>query len=182
MPKMRPNLYLIGFMGVGKSAVGRQVARHLNFEFIDSDNAIEVLEGRSVRAIFESDGEDAFRVMERAFLENGHPGEGCVVACGGGLPLAEERRRILLTRGIVICLFASIATILRRTSASSKRPLLDAPDLEERVRTLIAEREPIYMKTGIGISTEGRTLDEVARNVVRIYHREARAWSKRSPS
>lgn len=169
-----PNLYLIGFMGVGKSAVGRHVARQLGFQFIDADGAIEAAAGRTIREVFETEGEAAFRERELQFLESGHPREGCVVACGGGLPIPPGRREILLGLGVVVCLFASIETILRRTSTNNKRPLLNVDDPEGRIRALLAEREPIYMRTGIGVSAEGRTLDEVTGNVVRIYRREAR--------
>ena len=170
-----PNLYLIGFMGVGKSAVGRHVARQLGYQFVDSDHAIERMVGRTIRTIFESEGEAHFRELEKRFIESGHAPTGCVVACGGGLPIPEGRRELLLSKGIIVCLFASVETILRRTSMNNKRPLLDGDHPEARVRALLEEREPIYMRTGIGVSTEGRTLDEVAGNVVRVYRREARA-------
>jgi len=169
-----PNLYLIGFMGVGKSAVGRNVARQLGFRFVDSDAAIEHAEGRMIREIFATEGEAYFRERERWFLEEGHPERGCVVSCGGGLPIIEGRREMLLARGIVVCLFASLETILQRTSGNNKRPLLDAEDPAERIRSLLAEREPIYMRTGIGISADGRSLEAVSSNVVRVYRREAK--------
>jgi shikimate kinase len=160
-------------MGVGKSAVGRNVARQLGFPFIDSDHAIEVAEGRTIREIFETDGEAYFRGLERQFLLDGHPREGQVVACGGGLPVPEGQRELLISLGVVICLFASVETILQRTSLSNRRPLLDGEDPEARIRNLLAEREPIYMATGIGVSAEGRTLDEISGNVVRAYRRAA---------
>ncbi len=170
-----PNLYLIGFMGVGKSAVGRNVGRQLSMDFIDSDVAIEMREGRSVAEIFAEEGEAAFREMERAFVEDGHPSRGVVVACGGGLPLNAVVRERLLEKGVVICLFASVGTILQRTQTSDKRPLLQAADPEARIRELLEERESIYMATGIGICADGRTLGDVARNVIRIYRREVRS-------
>jgi shikimate kinase len=176
-----PNLYLIGFMGVGKSAVGRHVARGLGFQFIDSDHAIEQVEGMSVRDLFETRGEAAFRELERRFLEEGHPPGGCVVACGGGLPVPEGRRELLLARGIVVCLFASVETILRRTSGNNRRPLLDGEDPEARIRSLLEAREAIYMNTGIGVSAEGRTLEQVSANVLRIYRRELLARGAEVP-
>lgn len=158
-------------MGVGKSAVGRNVARLLDFPFVDSDTAIEAAEGRSIREIFESEGEAYFRELELKFLLEGHPRTGQVVACGGGLPIPEGRRELLLRMGVVVCLFAHAETILRRTSTNNRRPLLDSEDPEARIRQLLEEREPVYMATGIGVSTEGRTLDEVTANVVRVYRR-----------
>jgi len=165
-------------MGVGKSAVGRYLARLLNMRFIDSDRAIEEKAGMSIPAIFESQGEAAFRKMEREFIENGHPEHGCVVSCGGGLPVEPGMRELLLSKGVVVCLFASEKTIIRRTSANNKRPMLNVEDPVKRVRQLMAKRMPVYMNTGTGISTENRNLPEISSHVARIYRYEARYFSK----
>jgi shikimate kinase len=170
------NLYLIGFMGVGKSAVGRYVSRLLGMTFIDSDHAIEDSVGMTISEIFERDGEAAFRKMEREFIERGHPASGCVVSCGGGLPVEPGMRELLLSKGVVVCLFASEKTILARTGANNRRPLLDVEDPVLRVRQLMANRMPVYMKTGTGISTENRNLPEIANHVVRVYQGEARRF------
>ena len=174
--RRQPNIYLIGFMGVGKSAVGRTLARTLKMDFIDSDWAIEKDAGKPIARIFADEGEPAFRGMERRFIEQGHPAEGVVVSCGGGLPVQPGMRELLLKKGIVICLFARPETVVRRTVGNPKRPLLNVEDPEQRVRELMLERDPVYMSTGIGISTEGRTIPEVVKNIVRIYRREARSW------
>ena len=168
------NLYLIGFMGVGKSAVGRFVARLLNMRFIDSDHEIEERAGMTISSIFETRGEAAFRQMEREFILNGHPERGCVVSCGGGLPIGQGMRELLLSKGVVICLFASEATIIERTSRNDKRPMLHAEDPAARVRALLNKRMPVYKKTGTGISTENRSMQEVASHVVRVYRHEIR--------
>lgn len=168
----KPNVYLIGFMGVGKSAVGRALARALKMQFIDSDWAIEQAAGKPISQIFAEEGEAAFRGMERAFIESGHPGEGAVVSCGGGLPVQPGMAQLLRNRGVVICLFASPETIVRRTVGNPKRPLLNVENPEERIRELMTEREPIYMQAAIGVSTEGRTIPEVVKSITRIYRRE----------
>lgn len=170
------NLYLIGFMGVGKSAVGRSAARMLRMRFLDSDHCIEEAQGRSISDIFAQDGEASFRRMERAFIESGHPSNGTVVACGGGLPIEPGMRELLLQRGVVICLFANPETILERTSGNARRPLLNVEDPKDRIRRLLDEREKVYMRTGIGISADGRSLQDVVSNVVRVYRREAKSW------
>jgi shikimate kinase len=170
----RPNIYLIGFMGVGKSAVGRNLARALHMQFIDSDWAIEHKGGKTIAKIFADEGEAAFRKMEREFIENGHPAEGAVVSCGGGLPVQPGMSDLLKSKGLVICLFAKPATIVGRTVGNPKRPLLNVDNPEERVRELMLEREPVYMKTGIGVSTEGRPIADVVNNIARIYRRETR--------
>ena len=172
--RQRTNVYLIGFMGVGKSAVGRQLARALHMRFIDSDWAIEREAGKQIARIFEEDGEAAFRRMEREFIETGHPAEGTIVSCGGGLPVQPGMSELLKSKGLVICLFAKPATIVGRTVGNPKRPLLNVDNPEERVRELMEEREPIYMQTGIGVSTEGRPIADVVNNIARIYRRETR--------
>jgi shikimate kinase len=174
-PKVkRPNIYLIGFMGVGKTAVGRALARSLKMEFIDSDSAIEKTAGKAITDIFADEGEPAFRQMEREFIESGHGDEGTVVSCGGGLPLQPGMQELLKGKGVVICLFARSETIIARTIGNPKRPLLNVDNPEEQVRKLMAQREPVYMATGIGISTEKRSIHEVVRNITRIYSIECR--------
>lgn len=164
-----PNLYLVGFMGVGKSAVGRKVARELHFRFLDSDHQIEKKTGKKIPAIFAEEGEAAFRKMEREFIESGHPEACCVVSCGGGLVVEGGMSDLLKAKGIVVCLFASAETVIERTSRNANRPLLNVDHPEERVRQLLAEREPIYMNAGACITTEGRTMAEVVRHVIRTY-------------
>jgi shikimate kinase len=177
----RANLYLIGFMGVGKSAVGRGVAKSLRYRFIDSDREIERAAGMPIADIFAKDGEAAFRQMEREFIERGHPQSGCVVACGGGLPIPGGMRELLLEKGIVICLFASEQTILERTARNRKRPLLNVENPEERIRTLLEARTPIYKATGTGICTDNRPLAEVIEHVVRVYRSEAARGTSVNP-
>ncbi len=112
--------------------------------------------------------------MERAFIEHGHPDEGVVVSCGGGLPVAEGMLERLRRKGVVICLFARPETIIRRTLGNPKRPLLDVPDPEQRVRQLLREREPVYKAAGVGIATEGRTIPEIVRAIIRVYRQATR--------
>ena len=156
-------------MGVGKSTVGNRLARELKYSFFDSDVAIEKRIGKKVPEIFADEGETVFRQYEREFIEFGHPAEGCVVSCGGGLVMQEGMVERLKSKGIVICLSASIESILKRTQRCKNRPLLNVDDPEARIRELLAEREPIYMNAGICISTEGRTISEIVRHLQRTY-------------
>lgn len=176
--KKGPNLYLVGFMGVGKSAIGRRVARALGYKFMDSDDLIEKKVGKKIPEIFESEGEARFRAYERDFVESGHPTEGCVVSCGGGLVVQEGMKDLLKTKGVVICLFASVESILERTSRNKNRPLLNVADPEAKVRELLTEREPIYMAAGTCISTDGRTIQEVTQHLERSYRASARDFLK----
>lgn len=172
--KAHPNLYLIGFMGVGKSLVGRQLSKALRMDFLDSDSVIESDAGMPISKIFETQGEAAFRKMERTFVESGHPTTGTIVSCGGGLPVPPGMSDLLRSKGIVVCLFASPATVLERTRGNPKRPLLNVEDPEQRIRELMEEREPVYKRCGIGVSTDGRTISDIVGNIIRIYRREVR--------
>lgn len=160
-------------MGTGKSAIGRNVAELLDMEFIDSDHAIEQQAGKRVAEIFADHGEPHFRALEREFIERGHAAEGCVVATGGGLVIQPGMKEALRERGVVVCLFASVDTILERTSSNRNRPLLNVENPRERIATLLAEREPIYREAGISIMTDGRPMKDVIDHVIRIYQREA---------
>ncbi len=172
------NLYLVGFMGTGKTTVGRAVAHQLGYALLDSDHEIERQQGRTIAEIFAKDGEAAFRVMERAFVEGGHAATDTVVACGGGLVVQPGMLELVKTKGVVICLHASVETILRRTQGNKNRPLLDVENPMERIRALYAAREPIYNKAGSIILTDGRTLADIVQHVLRTYRREAADFAR----
>ncbi len=164
-----PNLYLVGFMASGKSTAGRNAARRLDYRFIDSDQAIEEAAGKTITEIFEEQGEDAFRAMEREFMESGHPETGCVVACGGGLVVPPGMAELVTAKGVAICLSATSETILSRTEGRTNRPLLNMPDPGSRIREMLAEREPRYQAVGNVVSTDDRTMAEVTGHVLRVY-------------
>lgn len=158
-------------MGTGKSAVGRSVAARLGLSFIDSDQAIAEQQGMSIAAIFEARGEAYFRQLESDFIASGHPSDGCVVSCGGGLAAREGMVARLRARGVVCALFASVETILARTSGNSNRPLLNVDDPATAIRTLLAARESYYLQANFCISTDHRSLADVALSVQRNYLR-----------
>ncbi len=173
------NLYLVGFMGTGKTTVGRAVALRLGFQAMDSDHEIERRAGRTVAQIFAEQGEAAFRALERRVIEGGHPARGVVMACGGGLIVPPGMLELLRARGVIICLHASLETILRRTAPTRTRPLLEVEDPAARIRQLYAEREEIYKRAGTVILTDFRPLHDVMMHVLRTYRREARDWERR---
>ena len=172
------NLYLVGFMGTGKSTVGRLLARQLGRQFLDSDHEIERTAGKSVARIFAEDGEPRFRALEREFVERGHPAEGVIVACGGGLVVPPGMLELLRARGVVICLHAPIETILQRTMHATHRPLLQVDDPGQRLRDLFAQREEIYRRTGTLVLTDKRPMREIAAHVLRVYRLEAAHFKK----
>ena len=166
-------------MGTGKTTVGRTVAHRLGFRCVDSDHEIERSAGKPVAKIFAEEGEPHFRSLERGFVESGHAPEKVVVACGGGLVVQPGVLGLLKERGVVVCLHASIETILSRTGRHGPtRPLLDVQDPEERARALYAEREPIYKAAGTVILTDGRPLSEVVAHVIRVWRRESQEFAR----
>ena len=163
-----PNLYLVGFMGTGKSAVGRRIAERFKLKFIDSDSEIEKAQGMSIKEIFAKFGEEKFREMEREFIESGHPENGCVVSCGGGLVCREGMPELVKSRGIAVVLFADPEVIYKRVCLSKTRPLLNVPDPKGRICELLQARKDFYMKSGICVSSSGG-VEEVEERVARIY-------------
>jgi shikimate kinase len=161
-------------MGTGKTTVGRAVAQRIGFKCVDSDHEIERKAGKPITEIFAQDGEAAFRKLERWFVEEGHGGERHVVACGGGLIVEPGMLGKLGNRGVVICLHASIETILARTDRHRQvRPLLDVEDPDSRARELYAAREAIYRSAGTVILTDSRPLGEIAAHVIRVWRRDS---------
>jgi len=167
------NLYLVGFMGTGKTTIGRAVAQRLDFTLLDTDHEIERQQGRTIADIFQNPGEAAFRLLERQYIESGHPGTRTVVSCGGGLVVQPGMLEVLHGRGVVVCLHASIETILERTGRHQHRPLLNVEDPDHRVRTLYAQREPIYKRAGTVILTDSRPLNDIVGHVIRAWRRES---------
>lgn len=176
------NLYLVGFMGTGKTTIGRAVAQRLGFALVDSDQEIEKQQGRAIADIFATDGEAVFREMERTFIEGGHPAARAVVSCGGGLVVQPGMLERLKARGAVICLHASIETILARTARHRHRPLLNVEDPDSQVRALYAAREPIYKRSGTVLLTDGRPLNDIVGHVIRAWRREAADFVRKPPA
>lgn len=175
------NLYFVGFMGTGKTTIGRMVAQRLGFAMLDSDQEIERAQGRTIAEIFAQEGEAAFRALERRFVEGGHPATRTVVSCGGGLVVQPGALEQLQARGVVMCLHASIETILARTARHRNRPLLEVADPEAQVRALYAVREPIYKRAGSIILTDGRPLHDIVSHAVRAWRRDAADFVRRRP-
>ncbi len=168
------NLALIGFMGTGKSTVGRQVARELSFEFVDTDNLIEEHAGVSIAEIFDRSGEAVFRKMERDVVAQLVHRDDTVIAAGGGLVVDPANLESLKTHALVVCLWASPEAIWQRCRTQTHRPLLHDPDPQARIRELLDRREPHYRQADIIVSTEIRPQREVVQQVVHQF-RETKA-------
>jgi shikimate kinase len=164
------NVFLIGPMGSGKSAVGRQLAKQLHLDFYDSDAEIESRTGVNIPYIFECEGEAGFREREREIIDALTQLANVVIATGGGAILLENNREYLRTRGVVVYLRASIQQQLERTRHSKHRPLLYTDDPEAKLRDLMAHRAPLYESlAAIIVDTDGRQVrsvaDEIAQRV-----------------
>jgi shikimate kinase len=164
------NLILIGFMGTGKSSVGRLVARQLHFDFVDTDELIERHAGQTISDIFTQHGEARFRALEQEVVATLSQRERTVVATGGGLGANPANLERLKEHALVICLWASPEVIWRRVRHQSHRPLLLEADPMGKIRSLLAQREPVYRLADVLVSADMRSIREVAHHVLHEFH------------
>lgn len=164
------NLALVGFMGTGKSSVGRLAADILHFTYLDTDQVIEARASKPITEIFQQEGEPAFRDYERRVVEELTKRRKTVISTGGGLPVAESNLVSLKTHALVVCLWASPETIFERVRGHEHRPLLNNPDPLAKIRELLSIREPYYRKSDVLVNTEWRSVKEVAVQVVHQFH------------
>lgn len=142
---MNSNIALIGFMGSGKSTVGKRLARRLGRRFIETDYLIEQEAGKSIVEIFKSGGENEFRRLEEMVVKSvSDTAENTVIACGGGVVIRPVNIERLKASAVIIYLQTSAAALNERLAFSRKRPLLDRPDRKEYIRELEAARRPLY--------------------------------------
>ena len=160
------NLFLIGPMGAGKSAVGRQLARLLHLDFVDSDDEIESRTGVDIPFIFEKEGEEGFRKREAAVIDDLSQREGVVLATGGGAVVKAENRSRLGARGYVVYLYTTVAQQLERTQRGRERPLLDNADPRKVLEEFMQIRDPLYREIAdLVIETDGRRVKAVAKQI-----------------
>lgn len=150
------NVVLIGLPGSGKSSVGRQLARRLQLPFVDSDHVIEQRLGCSIREYFDREGEDAFRDVEQAVIDDLSLNHSGVLSTGGGTVLRPVNREHLHQRGKVVYLRSSPEEVFRRLRHDVSRPLLQVSDPLQRLRDLYAVRDPLYRETAHFIIETGR--------------------------
>jgi shikimate kinase len=160
------NIFLVGPMGSGKSAVGRRLAGRLGLEFMDSDEEIESRTGVDVPYIFEREGEAGFRQREREVLDDLTRRNGVLVATGGGAVLDAETRQRLQARGCVVYLRTSVGQQLARTRRGDQRPLLNNPDRRGTLERLMQQRGPLYEEVAdLTVDTDGRRVVAVAEEI-----------------
>ena len=164
---MKTNVALIGFMGVGKTAVGEVLAKQLNREFIELDLLIEQKAGKSIPEIFEQDGEIAFRELEIEAVKQIAGEKNLVVACGGGVVLNKINIDRLREESRIVYLTAFPRRILERVSIGGERPLLKTDDLALKIRDLLSFRKPFYERAAdIKIDTSKLGIDAVVEQII----------------
>jgi shikimate kinase len=164
------NLSLIGFMGTGKSTIGRLVADALHFTFLDTDAVIEARAGASIEDIFKQHGEPVFREWEKRIVRELSSRSRTVIATGGGLPVHPENMANLKGHSLVVCLWASADKVYNRVKTQTHRPLLQNGEPLEKIRQLLALREPYYKQADVLVNTEFRSPREVAQQVMHQFH------------
>ena len=164
----KPNIFLVGPMGAGKTSIGRQLAEALGMDFFDSDHEIEARSGATIPWIFDVEGEDGFRKREQTMIEELSQRQNIVLATGGGAVLSEANRNYLKTRGTVIYLSASIDLLLERTQRDRNRPLLQTENPRARLEELMQIREPLYREVAdIVLETDNSSIRHTVNRIIK---------------
>jgi shikimate kinase len=160
---VRPRIiYLVGFMGAGKTSVGLRLAELLDWSFVDLDEEIEKGQGESIRSIFKIRGEARFRELERGELDKVSAGTRTVVALGGGTFCSDENRRIISSTGVSIWLDTPVETLYRRCAGDESRPLFTS---RSEMEQLLEKRRPFYEQSSLRIEAGDLSVDALARQI-----------------
>jgi len=160
------NIILVGFMGSGKTAVGKALARLLKRGFVDLDEMIEKREGMSIADIFAKKGEPYFRKIEKEVVRKASLFTGCIIATGGGAVIDKENVVNLKSNGVMFYLEASPDKILERTKGHTHRPLLNVSDPKEKISELLAKRAEFYAQADHRIDTNKMSVEAVAKKII----------------
>lgn len=164
----RQRIFLVGPMGVGKTAVGKKLASALKCDFFDSDKEIEKRTGASVGWIFDVEGEEGFRRREKSMIDELTQLDNVVLATGGGVVLNQDNRAFLKERGTVVLLMASVETLMGRTERDKSRPLLQNGNRESIITNLLTQRLPLYEEVAdITIYTDQGGLKTTVQSIVK---------------
>lgn len=166
------NIFLVGLMGVGKTTIGRQLARNLKREFIDSDHEIEQRTGADIPWIFDIEGEAGFRARERDVIADLTARQGIVLATGGGAVLDQQNRNYLKSRGFVVYLRASVERLVERTGKDRHRPLLQDANPRQLLQNLLVERDPYYREIAdVIIDTDTRNVSNSVKLIMSQFNK-----------
>ncbi|HBA83344.1 MAG TPA: shikimate kinase [Verrucomicrobia bacterium] len=167
------NIVLTGFMGTGKSTVGRCLAAKLQRDFLDMDALIEQRAGRKISDIFAQDGEPVFRRLERALVQELSAQTNRVIATGGGVVLNPENIADFSRNGLIVCLTAPPDVILRRVAQETHRPLLEQGEKNERIVRLLESRRALYEAIPHRVDTSTLSPEEVAERILELFREKA---------
>jgi shikimate kinase len=160
------NVYLVGFMGTGKTEVAKKVSNKSNLTFVEMDKLIEEKEQSSINDIFRDKGEAYFRQLEKEILKQIALHDKQIVSCGGGVVTDEENIEKMKKTGIVICLEASAEVIYERIKNHGHRPLLNVAKPREKIEQLLQKRKSFYRKADFSIDTSKLNVEEVAQEII----------------
>jgi len=160
------NLALVGFMGTGKTTIGKMIAETLRFTFVDTDEMIEARTGKTIAQIFAGEGEPKFREMESVVVDELAERRKSIISTGGGLPVFGDNLDRLKLHSLTVCLWSSPEKIFERVKNQTHRPLLNEPDPLAKIRALLAMREPFYRRADVLVNTELRSAREVAQQII----------------
>jgi shikimate kinase len=175
---MEPNLVLVGFMGTGKTEVGKAVSARMGRSFVDIDDHIIRAAGITINEIFRQYGEDAFREIESGMIRKFSSLYGLVISTGGGSLLKAENVNNLKRTGVLVCLTASPEEIARRVADERHRPLLNVPDPIAVVREMMEKRSQSYQASDFMVDTDGKSVSVAVQEVLDAYWRLAGGWKK----
>jgi shikimate kinase len=165
------HIFLIGYMGVGKSSIGSVLARKMKRNFVDLDERVESSAGKRIPEIFRTEGEKGFRKRESETLAELVKEEEAVIACGGGTPCFHENLRIMKESGTLVHLTAEPGTVLQRTRKDpQERPRIQGME-EEELRAHMEERQPCYEEAGIRLKTDELPPDALAERILMLHSR-----------
>lgn len=164
------NIIMVGYMGCGKTSVGKKISILEGIKFIDSDKAIEKIHNETIPKIFETKGEKVFREYETEYLRSlKDENETYVLSCGGGIVTTKENIPILKELGTVIFLETEAETILKRLEDDHSRPLLKGGDKREKIKNMLEIRTPMYMEAAeLVVKTDGHGVKEIAEEVIKL--------------
>ena len=162
------NIYLVGFMGTGKTAIGKELAIALGLCFVDIDDLIVGREKRSINDIFSQAGETYFRKVEKEALKEISAVAGQVISCGGGIVIDPQNIAVMKETGKLICLSASPEVILERVKKGSHRPILNVNDQRSKIAELLKGRRPYYERADFVIDTSSLNVKEVVGSILEL--------------
>lgn len=173
-PVRRPNIVLVGFMGTGKTSVGRRLASQLRMRYVDTDDIVEKDSRRRISDIFAEDGEPAFRDLESEAVRKVSALRDYVISTGGGVVLRDANMTELKRSGIVFCLTATAEEIYKRVGHQTHRPLLQTPDPLAKIQEMLTERHVYYAEADHIVRTTGRSFSEIITHIKRVFTKEVR--------